>query len=157
MSRSRAFKVVVTVLTCVGLLAVTAPAEASWTDNVAYRRQWSTCQDNGDGTMNVGAGVYMKEIGQHGVVQLRTKYLLYTEDPNSSGIHVAARRKTVQSQEFPNDQLSYHWGSDAGNRWTWQVDAGEYWLVAKLTWARLDQRRDWNYKLPVAHCALQIG
>lgn len=144
----------VTVLAAVGLAVVAAsPAQASWTDYVAYRRQGSVCSSDGT-NLTVGASVYQKEIGKHGVRQMRVKFLLYTTDPNSAGIHVAWLNKTKYSGTFPNDETSYWWngGKGATQTWTFTAESGEYWMVAKLTWDR-GARRDWNYKLPVAYCS----
>jgi hypothetical protein len=152
MSRSRTTRLAITVLTCVGLLGISAPAQASWTDNVRYKRQFSVCTDTGSG-LDVGAGMFMKELGKHGVVGMRTKFLLYGEDPNGPGIHQSVGRMTKRSAAFPNDERNFFYDANQGdNEHTFHVSYGEWWIVAKLTWDR-NNRRDWNVKVPAAYCS----
>lgn len=152
MARSRTTRLLVTVLAGFGLLGVAAPAQASWTDNVRYHRQYSTCTDNGSG-LDVGAGMYMQELGKHRVVSMRAKYLLYAEDPSSPGIHQSVGRATQRSASFPDDNRSFYYDARHGdNEHTFHVSYGEWWVVAKLTWDR-KHRRDWNTKVPAAYCS----
>lgn len=133
------------------------PANAGWSQHVAYKRQGSVCQSD-DTTVTIGASVYQQEIGKKGVRQLRVTFLLYNTDPNSPGIHVAKLKKTKESARFPNDAKNYWWDGPTGATQTWNVSAGsgEWWMVAKLTWDR-PKRRDWNTKIPVAYCAWSAG
>lgn len=152
MRRSRTTKLYVTVLTSLASLGVAAPAQANWTDNVRYYREFSICSDTGEG-LDIGAGMYIQELGKHRVISLRTKYLLYDTDPNSAGIHQSVGRMTKQSTSFPDDDRSFRFNASHGNKHTFHVGYGEWWVVAKLTWDR-KHRRDWNTKVAAAHCAV---
>lgn len=148
----------VTVLAAVGLAVVAAsPAQAGWTDHVAYRRQGSVCSQDGT-DLTIGASVFQKEFGKHGVREMRVKFLLYTTDPNGAGIQRAWLNRTKYSGRFPNDSRNFWWDGRTGatQRWTFTAESGEYWMVAKLTWDR-GAKRDWNYKLPVAYCSWTPG
>lgn len=141
-----------------GLVIVNpAPAHASWTEHVAYRRQGSVCSSDGT-TMTVGASVFQKELGKNGVRQFRIEFKLYDTDPRAPGIRSPWLRRTKYSARFPNDKKNYWWDGPTGatQKWTFQSNGGEYWMDAKLTWDR-PNKRDWNYTLPVAYCAWSAG
>jgi hypothetical protein len=103
-----------------------------------------------DGFVDIGGRLKVREFGRSGIVRLRVKWLLYNTDLSAPGIHVAYKRKTQQSDAFPNDGRDFFF--PAGKTWKDLVgtDAG-YTLVAKVTWVR-NHRRDWNKKYTWTYC-----
>jgi hypothetical protein len=150
---THARRLAVIALSMAAVLLTPSTAFAGWTDHVAYKRERSFCSNDGQ-TVTIGASVFQKEFGRHGVRQMRVQFLLYDHDPRGPGIDVADLRKTKSSSRFPNDARNFWWnGAKGGAVQTWKVNAGPDWhLVAKLTWDR-GLRRDWNVKIPVAVCS----
>ena len=72
---------------------------------------------------------------------------------------VAIGNWTVESGTFANNAQSFYFDKTTPprNQHTFtNLDAGEYWIVAKMTWVR-PHNRDWNTKMPAAHCQFTAG
>ncbi len=140
-------------------LASVTPASANAATEATYKRDRSVCIADAP-YVGIGGSVFMQELNQSGVTQMRVHWLLYA-DYYSPGIHVAQRNKTYYSNTFPNDNADYYWNGATGaqgvggNYQQWNnlapVDGG-YTRVAKMTWMR-PNRLDWKKKIEVTFCS----
>ena len=132
---------------------VLTPTSTSAVEYVDYRVMSHVCKNDGT-SIDIGGGIFMKEIGKHGVQQLRAKWLVYYVD-TTPGIPVAVVQKTKESGRFANDERSYYWNQNNGafHKFTGlSAASGPYKLVVKMTWDRSGGRSDWNHKVDVAYC-----
>jgi hypothetical protein len=138
---------------------VTTAAPASAVQHVGYKREPSTCVNDGT-TIKIGGSVLQKEVGKHGVIRMEIQWQLYTTDPSRAGSRPRATF-TRRTLNFPDDARNFQWTGRTGQaggggnyqQWTGLAATHQYWLVAKMKWIRKGALRNWSHKLPVAHCS----
>lgn len=140
-------------LALVPMLVVTTsipPAYAGGGDGqIDYKLQQYLCEINDDGTVNLGGGVYMMEIGKTRVTRLQVEYVVYRTNVGS-GWNPAYIHNTLKSAEFPNDRRSYWWDGATGSYHVFHnlSAVNSYRLEIKMRWLR-PWRPDWTRKLAV--------